>query len=403
MQSKTSRLTVSSNKHLRKKLMSYLAAAALVSLGLAPSLQAQSAVPAKSIFRHLKLPFNIGTVEGIAATASDNVWAVNATKSLHFDGKSWSEQKLVPIGNDLLTMLGAATTGPDDAWAVGFFPSGGAFSQEAVEHFDGTKWSAVQDLNLVGKKIQNVVINSEFLTSVTALSPKDVWAAGWIASDTFILPFVEHFDGTNWSLVGNILNIPQINDEMLQGISAVSDTDVWAVGFFDENGRAGTADTFHFDGKKWTQIKTPPLFARFNAVTAIASNDVWAVGLELTNKFGTKSNTLAEHWDGKKWSVVPTPANQKGVLESELNAVAAVSSHSVWMVGDTFGAFQEGPVLHWDGQQIKNISPLPQPPPGFIATLLAVAAIPSGEVWPAGLALNSGPLVSWILFTDQGQ
>jgi len=413
MQSNTRRISVRnkrkkeilSNQNLRNRILCYAAAAAaLVLLCFAPSVQAQTAVPAKSIFQHLKEPFNIGGIGGIAATASDNVWAISALNpghSVHFDGKSWSKQSLVKVGKDLLVVSGVATTSANDVWAVGRLVKG-PFSQEVVQHFDGTKWDAVRDVNLIGKTIQNAVVNSEALNSVTAFSPQDVWAAGFIASDTFLLPFVEHFDGTKWSVVGNILNLPNISNEILQGISAVSDTDVWAVGFFDENGQAGTADAFHFDGKKWTQIKTPQLFARFNAVTAIASDDVWAVGFEDTNKFGTKSNTLAEHWDGKKWSVVPTPANQKGVIQSEINAVAAVNSHSVWMVGDTFDAFQEGPVLHWDGKQITNISPLPQPPKGSVAELAGVAAVPSGQVWAAGGVLNLN-FSSWFLFTDQGQ
>lgn len=89
-------------------------------------------------------------------------------------------------------------------------------------------------------------------------------------------------------------------------------------------------------------------------------------------------------------------------VSTELVGVAAVSSKPVWMAGSRgLDAFRDdGPVLHWDGAIIKNVSPLPPPPKGDGAELLGIAALPSGQVWLAG---DAGRVESWILFTDQGQ
>src|SRR5207245_2323895 len=61
-----------------------------------------------------------------------------------------------------------------------------------------------------------------------------------------------------------------------------------------------------------------------NAATAIAINDISAVGLI----GGTSDTTLAEYFNGTSWSVVPTHSD--GVFVA---GVAAVASNDVWPVG----------------------------------------------------------------------
>ncbi len=81
---------------------------------------------------------------------------------------------------------------------------------------------------------------------------------------------------------------------------------------------------------------------RLNAVAAISSNDVWAVGGD-TDFLIT---AIIEHWDGKAWSLVPSPtyvsSNDSGGAY-RLNAVAAISTSDVWAVGD------DNRIEHWNG------------------------------------------------------
>ena len=250
------------------------------SLYCAPLLNAQdSIVPGPQIFHRLKVPFGVGA-QGIAATAADNVWTVNGGNALHFDGISWTKHPLVMV-QEFQTMYGPAVISANDVWTAGFYPRGGGFDAELVEHWDGTRWSIVEDLSLIGKQVHGETVNTEFLTSITALSSNDVWAAGWIEADFAILPFVEHFDGKQWRLVANI---DSAGSGFLQGIAVISDSDVWIVGVIPEDGTTGQAEAFHFDGKKWRQVFVPQArtLSRFNAVTAVSSNDVWAVGYSQT-------------------------------------------------------------------------------------------------------------------------
>src|SRR5438105_3286110 len=57
----------------------------------------------------------------------------------------------------------------------------------------------------------------------------------------------------------------------------------------------------------WTSVTTispGSLDNYLNGVSATSSTDAWAVG---SYTVGTAANTLAEHWNGTSWSVVPSP------------------------------------------------------------------------------------------------
>ena len=72
-------------------------------------------------------------------------------------------------------------------------------------------------------------------------------------------------------------------------------------------------------------------FNSLNAVVALSSTDVWAVG-QLERFAGTDYNhALVEHWDGTSWMVIPTPHPSMAI--SILFGVAALSSNDVWAVG----------------------------------------------------------------------
>jgi hypothetical protein len=80
----------------------------------------------------------------------------------------------------------------------------------------------------------------------------------------------------------------------------------------------------HWDGSAWSVIPSPnagpaAFSSQLTAVTAVASNDVWAVGFT--------TDTLVEHWDGNHWGIVPS---QSG---GGLWGVAAVNARDLWAVG----------------------------------------------------------------------
>ena len=83
-------------------------------------------------------------------------------------------------------------------------------------------------------------------------------------------------------------------------------------------------------------------------MVAIAPNDVWTVGQGYASPV---NRTLALHWDGAAWSVVATPNIGQGFLANSLYGVSAVSSDDVWAVG----IGQQAMTVHWDGARWRVV------------------------------------------------
>ena len=82
----------------------------------------------------------------------------------------------------------------NDAWAVG---SSGYNAQTLAEHWDGTAWSVVPS--------PNAGTGNNRLLDVDVVSANDVWAVGAYnpVPGTGQKPLTLHWDGTQWSVVGN--------------------------------------------------------------------------------------------------------------------------------------------------------------------------------------------------------
>ncbi len=83
------------------------------------------------------------------------------------------------------------------------------------------------------------------------------------------------------------------------------------------------------------QVVTSPTVTRsgLNAVSAVSATDIWAVGSQ--NASNDDVAPLTENFNGTSWSVVaaPTPAGASG---AEFTGVSAVASNNVWAVGESF-------------------------------------------------------------------
>jgi len=164
-----------------------------------------------------------------------------------------------------------------------------------IEHWDGTHWSVVQS--------PNTSASINILEAVAAVTTNDVWAVGVGITGFSTTPLIEHWNGAAWSIVTN----PGTTVGGLGGVAVVSTNDVWAVG----TGLTGDEDstlTLHWNGAAWSLVPSPNVGPevdnRLAAVTAIASDDVWAVGTQQPTSL-TASHTLTLHWDGA-WSIVPS-------------------------------------------------------------------------------------------------
>lgn len=273
----------------------------------------------------------------------------------------------------------------DNIWAAGAVTvqkgrlSGDEFGHTLIEHWDGHQWQVVAspDGNAQG-------FNS--LSSIVAISANDIWAAGTTGPSTepSTTPLVEHWDGNNWSVV----QLPtSLHGKFLNGISALSANDIWAVG------AASTANNsnelplaVHWDGHSWsTALLAPDLNAgEFSTVKAISANDIWAT--ETLSPQGSPQPVLA-HWNGQQWSRVGRINGAPA--DSHFWGITAGGANNVWIVGDTPGRGQSPYVTqplveHWNGQSWNRVA-LPAPVYGSLSDV----AIAGGKVWVVGGSTDS--------------
>lgn len=181
----------------------------------------------------------------------------------------------------------------------------------------------------------------------------------------------------DWSIVPSPNLGKQANG--LLGIAAAADNDVWSVGLdFNESLFAYRTLAEHWDGVRWSVVRTPNATTGYNflnAVAVVTSTNVWAVGMAAT---GSTSSTLVEHWDGRRWQIVtsPSPAGQSSTLE----AVTIIAANDIWAVGYSQDAnFVFHPLtFHYDGSTWSIVATTGQ------SRLLAVDAVASNDVWATG-------------------
>jgi hypothetical protein len=235
------------------------------------------------------------------------------------------------------------------------------------------------------------------LGGVAALASNDVWAVGTFQptgpgyDDAGLEPFAEHFDGAAWTqtpVAGT-----RFNDDDLVATAAVSHSDAWAVGFRKRTGFKSpvTTLTYHWNGAAWTEVATPVINGSrysFAAVSATATNDVWAVGSAATAP-STAQNALAEHWNGTAWTRVPVPL-PAGTTTSALLGVSARAANNAWAVGTANGHTF---TAHWNGATWAVVASADTPPQRSGATvsdsLTAVTAVSPTNVWAIGYATDT--------------
>jgi hypothetical protein len=250
-----------------------------------------------------------------------------------------------------------------------------------------TSWFVVSSPNLT---------NDNQLYATTAVSASDVWAVGYAYNASAVqLTLAEHWNGTAWSIIptpnpGTSTKCGTgYSGSALTGVARVSSTNVWAVGYIC--GLQSKTLTEHWNGSKWTVVSSPNETgadaSTLVAVAALSANNVWAVGnYKAFNQY--QWDTLIEHWDGTKWSIVSSP-NVPGADKNFLYAVAGVSATDVWAVGysegGTVGATDAPLIEHFDGQSWK-IVPSVYPSPSPFNALYGIAALSANNIWAVGYA-----------------
>ncbi len=226
------------------------------------------------------------------------------------------------------------------------------------------------------------------LVGIARISSTDAWTVGSATTTTSSNSLIEHWNGHSWKVVP----AAQVNpgDESLAAVAAVSHNDVWAVGTTYLGPSRAVIE--HWNGIRWSIVPapTPPLpndSYALTAVTALSSNNVWAVGYHI---FYRGQQSLAFHWDGIVWSVIPTPAITQGTGDlphDELDSVTAISPNDIWAAGSFYyGGL--GLIEHWDGTAWNEVTAPAPPTGGQRYNFKSIAADAAGHVWVVGEYVN---------------
>lgn len=136
---------------------------------------------------------------------------------------------------------------------------------------------------------------------------------------------------------------------LIEGIAVIDDHDIWAVGAMARHSMPQPL-VVHWDGRSWAVVPSPGVAqgpSELFAVTALSATDIWAVGT--TNIPGDRTIGLAEHWDGRVWRIIPTPQSTMG---GGLTVVAAANGSAAWAAGRTESIGPYGQVLPTIEQKI---------------------------------------------------
>lgn len=292
------------------------------------------------------------------------------------------------VADDVLN--GIVAISATNIWAVG---SSNGNAQGLIEHYDGASWNIVASPTPSGSM-------SNALYGIAAVSANDIWAVGQTTPNngTSTPPpqtLIEHWNGTSWSLVAS----PTISNTVygvfaLHAVTALASNDIWAVGSEYSSSTGLQMLVEHWNGSQWGIIPDPVTGGSgLNSLVAFSDTNVWAVGTGPSSNSAVNGTTLIEHYDGTTWSAVTSPS--PGTWYNTLTGVAAASPTNIWAVG-SYSDYNNEPnsnltlVEHYNGTSWSTVA---SPNPGDLNdTFQAVGIDSSGNVWAAGAYQSVYPL-----------
>src|SRR5437867_7519461 len=100
----------------------------------------------------------------------------------------WNVVPSPNTGSPNNTLFGVAAIASNDVWAVGAYGVLGISAQLLIEHWDGSSWR---------RAASPALTTPNELLAVNAIAANDVWAVGGYDSGGRAL--IEHWDGTSWN------------------------------------------------------------------------------------------------------------------------------------------------------------------------------------------------------------
>ena len=354
------------------------AAGITAALATTPALAASATTASPSV-----VPLN-DYLNRVSMTSPSSAWAVGSfelsgsvaqTLTERWNGKSW---QVVPSQNPGGTIRSSslsdvAARSSSSAWAVGSYADTAQFQQTLIERWNGSSWKLVPSPNPGGAGTWNT------LAGVAYISRTAAWAVGSSGFRALVL----RWNGGAWKRVP----CPQPgHNSVLSSVAVLSPSNAWAIGSYNPDGAPSRTLIEHWDGRSWKRVKSPnpvPTDTELADVSAVSATDIWAVGA-FSN--GTANQTLTEHWNGRSWKVIPSPSPAGPSEFDGLHGVSAVSASNAWAVGSyVTGGVKRTLIEHWNGRAWKQVR---SKNPGS-SNLLAGVAVTKSTAFAVG-AFTSG-------------
>ena len=301
-----------------------------------------------------------GFLEGVNCVASSDCWAVGFTTDSnggalnalteHWNGSTWSVVAAAGSGQTYDQLVGVSCVTPSDCWAVGsagpvqqnpnflpIFPRA-VGDQGLVEHWDGTRWSAVTSPNFPAP-------SGAYLSGITCVTAVDCWTSGSTtdSSGTSSGALMEHWNGSDWSTTATP-DPPGSSASILDGVACTGASHCWASGSVGPFGGGGGSQfqPNHFieswNGSSWSIQPSPDVTALsfLSSVTCQANSACWVVGSS-DSGVTTQFNSLIEQL------VLPAATTQGLVMSAGDGGIFAFGNAAFY--GSMGGSHLNAPVV----------------------------------------------------------
>ncbi|MEO8663973.1 MAG: hypothetical protein ABI462_00640 [Ignavibacteria bacterium] len=230
-----------------------------------------------------------------------------------------------------------------------------------------------------------------FLNGVYAISSTDVWAVGvYDEQPSFTLTL--HWDGVNWTTISSPNHGVQYN--LLNAVKGLSSDNVYTVGYYSVIGTPQML-ILHWDGSSWTEEATPTVTggSSLQSIVMFGPDDIYAGGFRAVGSPGPTTGTLVTHWNGSSWNIEATP-NQSQTRHNEITDMKGLSPNDIWAVGYSrntgvgVGFYYQAMVLHKTASG-WSVVPVPQSPADE-NFLYSIDIIAPDNIWASGETNRGG-------------
>ncbi len=328
----------------------------------------------------------------ITCNSASSCWAVGDTYNgaVHqtlieqWNGTSWASA-VTPNGGADNYLSRVTCASALDCWAVGnssnaaIDPQG--VDQDLILHWNGLAWSLNTDL------LDPTATYAKDLAGVACASGSDCWAVGSMQPSGSGRPQIVRWNGTSW-MSAVAPDVPAKPSNFLDGVTCVSASDCWTVGF-NFYGNVARSQAMHWDGTAWTIINSPNTALDRNNyladVTCLSTSDCWTVGSS-TNDIGVETQALSMHWNGTAWSIVDvSPIDTSQTAETTFEGIACASSSDCWAVGYSLIQDYQGLLEHWNGTSWSLVTTPPMPDPSSRSIFYHIACTGTSDCTAVGV------------------